>query len=60
VIFDHWISVQVKFLPCTCRSDGISLEAATDHQSSQQGSKVVTRHPTGNPIEPSCIGIRLG
>ena len=60
MIFDHGISVQVKFLPCTCRRDGIPLEVATDHQSAQQGSTVVTRHPTGNPLEPSCIGIRLG
>jgi hypothetical protein len=53
MIFDNCISVQVKFLPCKCRSDGISLEVATDHQSSKQGSKVVTRNPTGNPIEHS-------
>jgi hypothetical protein len=53
MIFDNWIAVQVPFLPCKCRSDGISLEVATDPQSSKQGYKVVTRNPTGNPIEPS-------
>ncbi len=37
------------------------FDNSTDHQSQKRGEKVVTRHPTGNPIEPSCIrtGIRI-
>jgi hypothetical protein len=54
VIFDNFISVQVQFLPLRCRGDGISPAVATDHQSAERGSKAVTRHLTGNPVERSC------
>jgi hypothetical protein len=60
MIFDNGISGQGKGLPGTGRSDGITLEGATDHQSSTRGAKVVTRHPTGKPIEHRCIRISLG
>jgi len=60
LIWDNCLSGQVHFLPCTGRRDGIAREGATDHQSAPQGSKVVTRHPTGHPLKPSCIRIRLG
>ncbi len=60
LIVDNGISVPVKVRPCQCRSDGIALEVATDHQSSQPGSQVGPRHPTGNPIEPSCIRLSRG
>jgi hypothetical protein len=50
-IFDHFLSVQVSFLPLTCRGESLSPAVATDHQSAQRGEKAVTQHPTEHPVE---------
>ena len=56
MIFDNFISVQVPFLPLRCGGECISPAVATEHQSAKRGSQVVTRNPTGNPIEHSGRG----
>ena len=55
MISDNFIAVRVQFPPLWCRGECISSGVATDHQSPKRGGKVVTRNPTGNPIELSGI-----
>jgi hypothetical protein len=55
LIFDNFLSVQVSFLPLTCRGESLSPAGATDHQSAKRGYKAVTQHPTEHPVEHNCV-----
>jgi hypothetical protein len=45
------IAVPGPCLPPRCRADSLFPGVATDHQFHQRAEQVVTRNPTGNPLE---------